>query len=148
MNIRIFYFSASGNTKKVAEAMAEELGCKAESMETAGSSVSADILFLGAAVYATFDHGINPAVSNFISRLDPKKVKKAVLFCTGFVQTAITTMKDLLGKRNIPVSENSFFCKGKLFVVFNFGHPDRADLVNAKKFARSIVSVGDGKKSK
>jgi flavorubredoxin len=140
MTVKIIYFSATGNTRKVAEAMADELGCEAEPMGQDASGVSADVLFLGAAVYATFDHDVNPAVRDFIAKLDPAKVKKTVLFCTGFAETALVTMQGLLAKRNIPVSDNTFFCKGKLFVVFNFGHPNRDDLVSARKFARSAVS--------
>lgn len=140
MNIRIFYHSATGNTRKVAEAMAEELGVTAEDIASYNFSVSADVLFVGTAVYATYDHGINPAVRDFISKLDPKKVKKTVLFATGFVLTAITTMKNLLRDRKIPVAEESFFCKGKLFVIFNFGHPNNTDLKNAKIFAKNIIS--------
>lgn len=140
MDSKVIYFSATGNTRKIAEAMADELGCKAEPMGQDPAGVTADVLFLGAAVYATFDHDVNPAVKDFIAKLDPKKVKKTVLFCTGFVETALATMKGLLAKRNIPVSDHTFFCRGKLFVVFNFGHPNREDLVNARKFARSAVS--------
>jgi flavodoxin len=80
MNIRVFYCSKTGNTKKVAETMADVLGCKAESILSDREPVSADILFLGAAVYATFNHEVNPAVSEFIARLDPIKIGKVVLF--------------------------------------------------------------------
>jgi flavodoxin len=135
MNIRIFYHSATGNTKKVAEAMAEKLGVTAENIATYNFSVSADLLFIGTAVYATYDHGINPAVKEFIAKLEPKKVKKAVLFATGFVPKAIDSMRSLLKEKRIPVAEDSFFCKGKLFVIFNFGHPNKKDLENAKAFA-------------
>jgi flavodoxin len=139
MNIRVLYHSTTGNTKLVAEAMAEELGCKAGSITEVKSPVTADILFLGTAVYATYEHKINPVVTAFIEKLEPSKVKKAVLFCTGFVQTAVNDMKGLLEKRKIPVAESSFYCKGKLFVIFNFGHPNRTDLENARLFARKFL---------
>jgi flavodoxin len=139
MTIKVFYCSKTGNTKKVAEAMAHELGCEAESILSNSTPVSADLLFLGAAVYATYNHEINPAVVKFIERLDPEKIGKVVLFCTGFANTAVGIMKNHLVKKGIPVAENSFYCKGKLFIFFNFGHPDKADFENAKRFAKSMV---------
>jgi flavodoxin len=139
MNIKIFYFSNTGNTKKIAETIADELNCNAESIAENNDPVSADILFIGAAVYATFNHGINPSVAKFIEKLDPKKIGKVALFCTGFADTAIGIMKGHLAKKGITVAENSFFCKGKLFLFFNFGHPNRTDFENAKQFARNAV---------
>jgi flavodoxin len=137
MNIKVFYWSKTGNTKKVAAAMANVLGCKADSILSNSEPVSANILFLGAAVYATFNHEVDPVVSEFIGRLDPAKIGKVVLFCTGFADTAIKIMRELLKKKGIPLAENSFFCKGKLFIFFNFGHPNDTDLENAKIFAKT-----------
>jgi Flavodoxins len=139
MNIRVFYWSKTGNTKKVAETMADVLGCQAESILSDPEPVSADILFLGAAVYATFNHEINPAVSEFIGRLDPTKIGKVILFCTGFADTAVKTMSGLLKKKGIPFAEDSFFCKGKMFLFFNFGHPNGTDIENAKRFAKTTI---------
>lgn len=139
MNVRIFYHSTTGNTKKVAEAMAGQLGVKAEDIATYNFSVAADVLFIGTAVYATYDHGINPAVRAFIAKLEPSKVRKAVLFATGFAPKAIDTMRELLKDRKITVAGESFFCKGKLFVIFNFGHPNKTDLEKAREFAGKAV---------
>ena len=138
MNIKVYYWSKTGNTKKVAETMADVLGYKAESILSNRESVAADILFLGAAVYATFNHEVNPAVSEFIGRLDTAKIGKVVLFCTGFADTAVKIMSGLLKKRGIAVAENSFFCKGRFFIFFNFGHPNGTDLENAKSFALNV----------
>jgi flavodoxin len=137
MNIKVFYWSKTGNTKKVAEAMASVLGCEAESILSSREPVCADILFLGAAVYATFNHEVNPAIREFIERLDPAKIGKVVLFCTGSADTAIKIMRELLMKRGIAAAEKSFFCKGKFIIFYNFGHPNGIDLENVKSFART-----------
>jgi flavodoxin len=140
MNIEIFYHSKTGNTKKVAEAMAGVTGSKARQIGSDPVPVSADLLFIGAAVYATYDHGIDPVVKGFIERLDPKKTREAVLFCTGFTDNANMAMKELLNRKGIKVNERSFYCKGKLFFFLNFGHPDKTDLENARQFAQNIIS--------
>jgi flavodoxin len=137
MNIKVLYWSKTGNTKKIAETMADVMGCMAESILSLREPVSADILFLGAAVYATFNHEVDPKVSEFIQGLDPAKIGKVILFCTGFADTAVKLMRGLLKSKGISVAENSFFCKGKMFIFFNFGHPDKTDLENAKTFAKT-----------
>jgi flavodoxin len=135
MNCRVFYVSQTGNTEKVAEAMARALGCEAEVMAGDGAKVVADTVFLGAAVYATFDHGVKPEVKAFLEGLDPAKVGKVALFCTGFSTAAVDSMRAALERRRIKLHPESFYCKGKLFVLFNAGHPDRADLAAAAEFA-------------
>ena len=45
MNIRIIYQSITGNTKKVAEAIAQAVGCNAESIESNIVLGSIDLLF-------------------------------------------------------------------------------------------------------
>ena len=50
MKAMVVYYSLTGNTRKIAEAMAIEIGCEAESVETAVISEELDYLFIGAAV--------------------------------------------------------------------------------------------------
>jgi hypothetical protein len=123
----------------VAEAIAAAAGVAAEPMDQVKAPIAADLLFLGSAVYAIFDHSIDPAVKGFIESLDPKKVSRVALFCTGFSEDAIRAMKGLLEWKGFDVLPDTFYCRGKLFVIFNFGHPNRTDLQSAERFARSLV---------
>ena len=50
MEIQVRYFSKSGNTKKIADAIASEVGVEAKSI-TNGTIGDTDILFLGGSVY-------------------------------------------------------------------------------------------------
>lgn len=50
MEIKVRYFSKSGNTRKLADAIAEETHCTAQDISVPLDGY-ADILFLGAAVY-------------------------------------------------------------------------------------------------
>jgi flavodoxin len=141
MKVRVFYGSETGNTKRVAQAIAEALGCAAEPADAAAPSPAADILFLGGAVYATQDHGIRPEVARFIAGLDPAMIGKVALFRTGFSDAALGIMADLLAGRGIPVAEERFGCKGR-FLFFNLGHPNDSDLEAAREFALRIVADG------
>lgn len=141
MNIRIIYHSKTGNTKKVAEAMAASLGIRAEAMASAGQGVAADLLVLGGAVYATSDHDLDPALERFIAGLDPARVKRAVVFSTGFSEGNLERLRARLAARGIPVAPGGFYCKGR-FALFNRKHPDATDLAAAAAFARDLVRAG------
>ena len=62
MNIAVRYYTRSGNTKKLAEAIGGALGVKAENVSVSLPE-NADLLFLGCSVYAG---GCAPEVSQFI----------------------------------------------------------------------------------
>jgi flavodoxin len=89
MKYAVRYFSKSGNTEKVARAIAGALGVEAVSINAAGAEIieKADVLFLGAAVYA---FGIDDTVKTFIAKLDAAKVGKVAVFSTAaFVKSAL-----------------------------------------------------------
>ena len=130
MNVRVAYYSATGNTRKVAETIARALGCTATGIDEYPTG-PADLLFLGAAVYATHDHGLHAAVKAFIAGLDPTMVKRVALFSTGFIQSeAIAMMRSRLEARGITVVPESFFSLGR-FALFNMGHPNAKELESA-----------------
>jgi flavodoxin len=136
MAARLFYHSKTGNTKKVAEAMAAAIGIPAERIEGAAKGPEAELLFLGAAMYATSDHGPVPAVLDFIQGLDPAKVKEACVFTTGFKEgDGIGKLRGLLERRGIKVRKEAFFCPGRFFLFFNAGRPNAEDLKRAGVFA-------------
>jgi len=138
MTVRVVYGSQTGNTRRVAQAIAETVACAAEPATEAVPSSAADLIFLGGAVYATHDNGILPELTRFIETLDPAKVRKAALFRTGFSDAALDLMAALLARRGIPVAEERFGCKGR-FLVFNLGHPNARDLADAREFAARVA---------
>ncbi len=141
MTVKVVYYSTTGNTKKIALAVAQALRATAQKAIVDGSKVSADILFLGGAVYATQGHGIHRTLRKFISTLDPSKVRGAALFGTGFADSqAIAQMAELLKARGIRVHRRSFFCKGR-FLFLMAGHPDPVDQENAAEWARQVCGL-------
>ena len=139
MSVRVFYHSLTGNTKKVAEAIARTVGCTAEPVGTGTVSEPVDILFLGAAV-----HGgdIDASVKKFIEGLDPALVKQVAVFSTGFPENkekAVGISKGLLAQRGIALTDKCYFCRGK-FLLFNRKSPDDGDLKGAEEFARSVLA--------
>ena len=140
MRVSVFYHSTTGNTAKVARAMARRLGVEAHEVKDYEGEVDADLLLLGGAVYATCDHGLDPLLQSFIARLDPSGVGQVVLFKTGFDSDAIPRMKALLERRGIKVARDSFSCPGH-FLFFKLGHPNGADLARAGEFAARMADA-------
>jgi len=134
----VYFHSTTGNTRKVALAMAEALGVEARQVTAKGSAVEAGLLFLGGAVYGSYDHDLHPSLKAFIASLDPSKVGRVALFKTGFETDALLRMGALLKRRGIEVETRTFACPGR-FLLFMLGHPNRADLEEAADFAKSVA---------
>jgi flavodoxin len=134
MKTAVTYYSKTGNTKKIAEAIAQAAGCTAVPIADILDD-TVDMLFIGGAIYGS---KLDPSLASFIGGLDPKKIKRAALFST-YVSADRATgfMKDLLSKQGIPVT-GSFSCKGK-FLFWGRKHPNETDLEDAKKFAASVI---------
>jgi flavodoxin len=136
MDVAVRYYSRSGNTQKVAEAMGEALGSPAKTVEEPVSG-TADLLFLGGALYAG---DIDKRLQAFIESLKPEQVKKAVVFGTAAGDKGVyAKIKGLLDRRGIPAAAEFFHCRGK-FLIANRGRPNEQDLKNAGDFARGFVS--------
>jgi flavodoxin len=137
MNIRVLYHSTTGNTKKVAEAIAKSLGVKAEPIRSAAPVSDADVLFLGDGVYGGTVH---KETRQFIETLTPEKVKKAAVFSTyGGQDKSVGVLLELLKARGIRVSERTFSCRGKAWYFFNRKHPTDRELEEAGEFAKRVV---------
>jgi flavodoxin len=140
MNIAVRYLSKSGNTEKVAQAIALAIGVQAVSLEDTDACVIREetgVLFLGAAVYG---FGVDDRVKSFIQNLDGGKVKKIALFSTtALVKSARPYIKKLLLQKGIPLTEQEFHCRGK-FSCFHQGRPNTADLEKAKAFAKKVTA--------
>lgn len=135
MKIAIRYYTKSGNTKKLAEAIAEVAGVQAHSLETPLEE-EVDILFLGSSVYA---FGVDEKMIAFIQQLDPVKVKNVVNFSTAaLVSSTYPQIAKLLASKKIPFDAQEFHCRGK----FKFMHKDRPneeDLQAVKAFAKTLI---------
>ncbi|NLO85661.1 MAG: flavodoxin [Clostridiales bacterium] len=134
MKIAIRYYSKGGNTQKLANALSSELGVPALTVDQ-GLKEDVDILFLGSAVYA-FD--ADPQVKEFVKNLDVKVGKIVNFSTTAMVKSTYEQVKKLADQKNIPMSEQEFYCKGA-FGIFHKGKPNDEDLKRVKAFARSVV---------
>lgn len=136
MEIEVRYFSKSGNTRKLAEAIAEEVRCNAQDISKPLDGYT-DILFLGAAVYWG---GISPEVKQYIRTLDKNMIGKVAVFSTSsLAQRAFPQIQKEIGKRGIAVFDDNFYCRGQFQALYR-GRPNEDDKKAARKFAADRIA--------
>jgi flavodoxin len=134
MNIQIRHLSKGGNTKKVAEAIAEVAGVAAQTISEPVPAET-DLLFLGGAVYA---FGIDEELARFIGALNPSIRHAAVFSTTAVVKSAYPHIKKALDARGIAVLDEYLNCRGE-FTVMHKGRPNAGDLGRARDFAHETI---------
>ena len=135
MKIAVRYYTKTGNTKRLAEAIAKAVGVEALPV-TAPVTESVDILFLGNSYYA---FTIDPEVRRFVESLSKEKVGKIVNFgSAAMMNSTWKKVKAVADKVGISMDEREFHCKGE-FKGLHKGKPDESDLVAAAAFAKKIV---------
>ena len=135
MKIAVRYYTKTGNTKRLAEAIAKAVGTEALPI-SAPVTEPVDILFLGNSYYA---FTIDPEVRSFVLSLDRNLVGKIVNFgSAAMMNSTWKKVKAVADKTGIPMDEREFHCKGE-FKGVHKGKPDENDLEAAAAFARKIV---------
>lgn len=137
MKFLVVYYSRGGKTRKVAEVIAQQLGCEAVDISEAPDVAGVDMLIVGTGVYPNF---FWKKLRRFLDELQPVNKNKAAVFVTSGGPNPNTA--DFIGaleaKGYIVVS--SFKCRGR-FLFFNWGRPNEEDLENAKTFANDLKKI-------
>ncbi len=127
MNIVVRYCSKTkfGNTRRIAEAIADGIGVKAVSIaDEPKLQEKADILFLGG---RRIIKKMAPELKAYAEDIDPKMVSKVVLFTTSnWSKRTVLALKKMLKGKGISVSEDYFYAHmlnidGKLEEAKEFG---------------------------
>ena len=135
MKTAVRYYTKTGNTKRLAEAVAEAVGEEALPL-SAPIEEPVDILFLGNSYYA---FSIDPEVRKFIRKLDKSKVGRIVNFgSAAMLNSTYKKVKAEADKVGISMDEREFHCKGE-FKGVHKGRPNAEDLKAAADFAKTIV---------
>ena len=135
MKTAVRYYTKTGNTKRLAEAVAKAIGAEALPLSSPIEE-PVDILFLGNSYYA---FSIDPNVREFIRKLDRNKVGRIVNFgSAAMLNSTYKKVKAEADKAGIPMDEREFHCRGE-FKGIHKGRPNAADLVAAAEFAKTII---------
>ncbi|MBQ6212212.1 MAG: flavodoxin [Ruminococcus sp.] len=134
MKIEIRYFTKTGNTKKLAEAIAQELNIEAQEL-SAPLSEKTDILFLCNSVYWA---GADSSVKKFIAENKSKIGLLVNVSTAAMIESTYAQIKKIAEKEGVKLSDKEFHCRGK-FTALHSGHPDDADIAAVKAFARKVI---------
>jgi len=147
MKTTVLYASKSGNTKKVADAIASELKC--EVLQITPNSKSTinlndyDLIFLGSGI--TFGNP-NEILVRYLQALTLNEQKYFAIFLTwgGAGQTdrqALSKLQTLLESKGQKVLGDCYRCfGGRQFTLAKRGHPNSEDLETAKNWAKKVVA--------
>lgn len=134
MKIAVRYYSRSGNTKKLADAIAAAAGITAEDLSSPLPE-KADVLFLGSSVY-----GGRPddAVLSFLGE-NAEKIGRLVSFgSSASGRSTFKKVQEAAGKAGIAVCDEEFICPGS-FLFLHKNRPNDEDLAKARAFAEKVI---------
>ena len=133
MKIAVRYQSRGGNTKAVAEAIANTAGTKAEPIDVPISE-PVDHLFIGGGVYAL---NIDRSLKEYLEKLSPDTVKSLAAFTTCGNIGATGKIIDIAKTKGITVCENDLSIKMRLKNYRLFGGQGNVTL--SEKHLRAIA---------
>jgi flavodoxin len=135
----VLYYSKTGNTKKVAEAIAAELKVTAKDVKTAGTIAPDAFVFLGTGCYG----GTLPSeIEKFMKKnkfSDHSNGRIMALFTTSGFGSAME--RNLIEKQisaQGAIITHNFKCFGR-FLTAKKGHPTDEELQKAREFARMVA---------
>ncbi len=130
--VAVRYYSKSGNTKLLAEAIGKGAGVIPISVDEDSAKITEniDLLFIGGALYA---YGLDKEMNNFLAGIDGSKVKRAVVFSTSWISKhSIDLIKKALVEKGIEVADETCYVRNK---------PNEKQLAEAEAFAKKMMSL-------
>lgn len=134
MKIAVRYYTKTGNTKKLAEAIANATGVEAKDTKCPLEE-DVDILFLGSSVYAA---GVDSEVKDFIANINVKVGEVANFSTAAVLPSTYKQVKKLLDDKGIKMAEKDFACRGA-FAMMHKNRPNDNDIKDAITFAKEII---------
>jgi flavodoxin len=147
MKSLVVYYSESGNTQKLAQAVAAGMGTQAVKIEDVEAQTLSDydLICIGTPVQRGAPAG---KVLDFISQMPDMQGKKAAVFCT---------MHMIGDKKVIQILKKTLEARGMVFLggisalgwsrlvanfgprIFNRGRPGKDELARAEEFGRTLL---------
>jgi len=135
MNIAVRFYTRSGNTQKLASAVAKAVSSEAADINSPLTE-KADVLFLGCSYYA-FD--VDQAVKDFII-MNKDNIGKIVCFGTSAIMKSMKRpVKKVADSVGVTVADEEFHCRGQFGKLYK-GRPNTKDLESISDFTKKIIA--------
>ena len=135
MKIAVRYYTRSGNTKKLADAVAKTVSAESKNI-TCSLDEKADILFLGCSYYA-FD--VDEAVKKFITENKDNIGKIVCIGTSAMMKSMKKPIKKVADTVGVAVADEEFHCRGE-FAKIHKGRPNEIDIEKVCDFTKNIVT--------
>ena len=135
MKIAIRYYTKTGNTKKLAEAISSAINVEAKTVDEPLTE-DVDILFLGSAVYAA---GIDNKIKEFIKNINVNVGEVVDFSSAALIESTYKQVKNEVEKKGLKMSDKEFHCRGA-FKFVHRGRPNDDDLKDVQEFAKGIIN--------
>lgn len=130
----VVYYSMTGNTRELADAIASELSVSAEKVNKNTKLADDSVVFLGTGLYGPYQ-----GLKHFIDRTDFAGRKVALFGTSGEGRgREVGALEKALSETGADIVD-TFHCKGEFLFLINRNRPAREDLENARTFARQVA---------
>ncbi len=136
MKAAVRYYTKTGNTKKLAEAIADAIGVEAKPISE-GLDEHVDALFLCNSVYAA---NIDKDVKYFVAANRENIGCIVNVSSAALVNSTYSKMCSLADALGVQISGSEFHCRGE-FKFMHKGRPNEEDLEAVRKFAKDIMGI-------
>ena len=135
MKAAVRYYTKTGNTKKICEAIAEAIGVEAKPVDVPLEEKT-EVLFLGNSVYAA---NIEKEVKDFVEANKDNIGKLVNISSAALLEGTYGRISKLCSELGIDIDQREFHCKGS-FKFMHKGRPNQQDLEEAAAFAKGIMA--------
>ena len=135
MKAAVRYYTKTGNTKKICDAIAEAIGVEAKSVDVPLEEET-EVLFLGNSVCAA---NIDKEVKDFVEANKDKIGCLVNVSSAALLEGTYGRMSKLCGELGVNIDQREFHCKGS-FKFMHKGRPNQQDLDEAAAFAKEIMA--------
>lgn len=134
MKTAVRYFTRTGHTQKLAEAVAKVAGVEALPIsEPLGEDI--DTLFLASSVYAA---GVANDVKKFIKAIEVEVGEVVNISSAAIIESTYHQIKSLVEEQGMKMSDQEYHCRGA-FTMIHRGRPNQEDLQGASDFAKAYL---------
>ncbi len=138
MKVEVRYFTQTGNTKKLADAIAGAIGCEARDL-SAPLDGRVDLLFLGSSVYAA---GVAQEVKDFLAA-NKEKIGAICSFSTAaLLPSTYKQIGKIAAACGVTLLPEEFHCRGS-FAFLHKGRPNEEDRKAAAEFALGVLKKAE-----
>ncbi len=136
MKVAVRYYSQTGNTEKLAKAVADAVGVEALTIDHPLTE-DVDVLFLCNSVYYA---GAKGKVKDFVKNINVKVGKVVNISSAALLESTYNQMKGVVEAAGLKMADEEWHCKGQWAKKFHQGRPNADDLKSVAEFAQKVVA--------